>query len=45
MEKGKWRVEDEGEGEGASKRPRVRLMVSEWMERRWAEVKDPQVGS
>ena len=43
-EKGKRRAEDEGEGVGPSKRPRVRL-TSEWMERRWTEVKDPQVGS
>ena len=41
MEKGKWRVEGESEGEGASKRPRVGPMA----EQRWAEVKDPQVGS
>ena len=39
MEKGKWRVEDEGKGAGPSKRPRVGLS-SERM-----EVKDPQVGS
>ena len=43
-EKGNWRAEDEGEGEGLSKRPRVRP-VSEQMEWRWMEVKDPQVGS
>ena len=34
VEKGKRRAEDEGEGEGASKRPRVGLMVSEQMEQR-----------
>ena len=44
MEKGKWRAEDESEGAGPSKRPRVGLM-SEWMERRWREAEDPQVGS
>ena len=44
MEKGKQRAEDEGEGEGPSKRPRVGLAL-EWMEERWAEVGDPQVGS
>ena len=44
MEKGKQRVEDEGEGEGPSKRPRVRL-TSEWMDQRQTEVGDPQVGS
>ena len=43
-EKGKQRAEDEGEGEGPSKRPRVRLL-SEWMEWRQTEVGDPQVGS
>ena len=43
-EKGKWRAEDEGEGVGPSKRPRVGL-PSEWMERRWTEVKESQVGS
>ena len=42
MEKGKQRVEDEGKG--PSKRPRVGLTL-EWMERRWAGVGDPQVGS
>ena len=45
MEKGKWRAEDEGEGEGASKRLRVGTVALEWMEQRWAEVEDPQVGS
>ena len=44
MEKGKQRVEDEGKGEGPSKRPRVGAM-SEWREQRWAEVGDPQVGT
>ena len=44
MEKGKQRAEDEGEGEGPSERPRVRL-ASEQTEQRWAEVRDPQVGS
>ena len=44
MEKGKWREEDEGESAGPSKRPRVRPM-SEQMEWRQTEVKDPQVGS
>ena len=44
MEKGKRRAEDEGEGEGASKRLRVGP-VSEQTEQRWAEVGDPQVGS
>ena len=43
--KGKQRAEDEGKGEGASKRPRVGLTVTEWMEQRQAEVEDPQVGS
>ena len=43
-EKGKRRVEDEGEGAGPSKRPRVRPSL-EWMEWRWTEVEDPQVGS
>ena len=43
-ERGKWRAEDEGEGAGPSKRPRVRLML-EQMERRQMEVEDPQVGS
>ena len=37
-------MEDEGEGVGPSKRPRVGPS-SEWMERRWTEVKNPQVGS
>ena len=37
-------MEDEGEGVGPSKRPRVGPS-SEWMERRWTEVEDPQVGS
>ena len=40
-EKGKRRAEDEGEGAGPSKRPRVGP-TSEW---RWMEVEDPQVGS
>ena len=44
MEKGNWRAEDKGEGEGASKRVRVRP-ASEQMEQRQAEVRDPQVGS
>ena len=44
MEKGKRRVEDKGEGEVPSKRPRVRLM-SERTEWRWMKVRDPQVGS
>ena len=44
MEKGKQRAEDEGEGVGPSKRPRVGLM-SERSERRWTEAEDPQVGS
>ena len=44
MEKGKRRVEDEGEGEGPSKRPRVGAS-SEQTEQRWMEVGDPQVGS
>ena len=44
MEKGKWRAEEEGEGEGPSKRPRVGV-TSEWTEQRLAEVRDPQVGS
>ena len=43
-EKGKRRVEDEGEGAGHGKRPRVRPTL-EWMEWRRTEVKDPQVGS
>ena len=43
-EKGKWRAEDEGEGVGPSKRPRVRP-TSEWLEWRWTEAEDPQVGS
>ena len=43
-EKGKQRAEDEGEGVGPSKRPRVRLLL-EWMEWRKTEVEDPQVGS
>ena len=43
-EKGKQRVEDEGEGEGPSKRPRVRSL-SERTEWRRTEVGDPQVGS
>ena len=43
-EKGKQREEEEGEGEGPSKRPRVRLS-SERMERRWMEVRDPQMRS
>ena len=43
-EKGKRRAEDEGEGVGPSKKPRVRPM-SERMERRRMEVEDPQVGS
>ena len=43
-EKGKWRVEDESEGAGPSKRPRVGL-TSEWTEWRWTEAEDPQVGS
>ena len=38
-EKGKRRVEDEGEGAGPSKRPRVRLTLE------WTEAEDPQVGS
>ena len=37
-------MEDEGEGAGPSKRPRVGLM-SERTERRRMEVEDPQVGS
>ena len=45
MEKGKWRVEDVGEGEGVSKRPKVGPMVLEWTEWGWTEVEDPQVGS
>ena len=44
MEKGKQRVEDEGEGEGPSKRPRVGPSL-EQMEWRQMEVGDPQVGS
>ena len=40
-EKGKQRAEDEGEGAGPSKRPRVGPVS----ERRWMEVEDPQVGS
>ena len=43
-EKRKWRAEDEGEGEGPSKRPRVRPSL-EWTEWRRTEVGDPQVGS
>ena len=43
-EKGKRRVEDEGEGAGPSKRPRGEPL-SEWMEWRQTEVRDPQVGS
>ena len=43
-EKGKQRMEGEGEGAGPSKRPRVGQM-SEQMEQRWTEVEDPQVGS
>ena len=43
-EKGKRRVEDKGGGAGPSKRPRVKPSL-EWMERRQAEVRDPQVGS
>ena len=43
-EKGKQREEEEGEGEGPSKRPRVRLSL-ERMERRWMEVRDPQMRS
>ena len=39
MEKGKQRVENEGEGEGLSKRPRVGPLLE------WMEVGDPQVGS
>ena len=44
MEKGNWRAEDKGEGQGASKRVRVGP-ASEQMEQRQAEVRDPQVGS
>ena len=44
MEKGKQRAEDESEGAGPSKRPRVGLSL-ERMEWRWTEVEDPQVGS
>ena len=44
MEKGKQRVEDEGEGAGPSKRLRVGP-TSEWSEQRWTEAEDPQVGS
>ena len=44
LEKGKWRAEDEGEGVGPSKRPRVGPL-SERMEWRQMEVGDPQVGS
>ena len=44
MEKGKRRAEDEGEGAGPSKRPRVGLLL-EQTEPRWMEVKDPQAGS
>ena len=43
-EKGKRRVEDEGEGAGPSKRPRVGPM-SERSEWRRTEAEDPQVGS
>ena len=43
-EKGKQRVEDEDEGVGPSKSPRVGPML-EWTERRLMEVEDPQVGS
>ena len=43
-EKGKRRAEDEGKGEGPSKRLRVRPLL-EQMEQRWMEVRDPQVGS
>ena len=43
-EKGKWRVEDEGESAGPSKRPRVRGTL-EWTEWRRTGVKDPQMGS
>ena len=43
-EKGKQRAEDEGEGAGPSKRPRVGP-TSEQSEQRQMEVKDPQVGS
>ena len=43
-EKGKWRVEDEGEGAGPSKRPRGKPS-SEQTEQRWTEVRDPQLGS
>ena len=38
-EKGKWRAEDEGEGAGPSKRPRVRPTLERM------EAEDPQVGS
>ena len=41
--KGKWRAEDEGEGEGASKRPKVGPMALEWMEQRWGG--DEEMGS
>ena len=44
MEKGKRRAEDEGEGAGPSKRPRVEPSL-EWTEWRQTEVRDPQVGS
>ena len=44
LEKGKWRAEDEGKGEGPSKRPRVGPSL-EWMEQRRTEAGDPQVGS
>ena len=44
MEKGKQRAEDEGEGAGPSKRPRVGPLL-EQMEWRSMEVEDPQAGS
>ena len=44
MEKGKQRAEDESEGAGPSKRPRVGPMLEQTKQRR-TEAEDPQVGS
>ena len=41
--KGKQRAEDKGEGEGASKRLKVRPTATEWMEQRWGG--DEELGS
>ena len=35
----------EDEGEGSNKRLRVRMVVTEWMEQRWEEGGDSQLGS